>query len=75
LFDSSFILYPFFSFDGMVGGSYDKPKGTVHIVNGAAGQPFLADFVEPRPLWNAYRSNTYGFGRIEADSGGASSCL
>jgi hypothetical protein len=50
---------------GRVAGTYEQPQGPVYIVNGAAGQDFLAKF---RPLtdWIAWRENFHGFGRLSA---------
>src|SRR5690554_2032085 len=49
--------YPI-SFDGQVSGSYKRAKGTVHILNGAAGQGFLGPW-DPQPEWSAWRTHTH----------------
>jgi hypothetical protein len=53
------------SYDATVCGDYSNPCGTVHIVNGAAGQPFLGP-PYPLPKWSAFRSHTHGYARMTA---------
>jgi len=58
--------YPI-AFDGEVSGTFDKPAGTVHIVNGGAGQGFLGPFTDPQPLWTEWREHVHGYSRLNAD--------
>jgi len=53
------------TYDASICGNYSNPCGTVHIVNGAAGQPFLGPPF-PKPEWSAYRTSTYGYARMTA---------
>jgi len=53
------------SYDATVCGSYSNPCGTVHVVNGAAGQPFLGP-PYPKPSWSAFRNHTHGYARMTA---------
>jgi len=53
------------TYDATVCGDYSNPCGTVHIVNGAAGQPFLGP-PWPKPDWSAFRNHTHGYARMTA---------
>jgi len=53
------------TYDATVCGTYSNPCGTVHIVNGAAGQPFLGP-PWPLPDWSAFRNHTHGYARMTA---------
>jgi hypothetical protein len=58
--------YPI-SFDSQVSGTFENPMGTVHVVNGAAGQFVLGPFTDPQPAWSAWRTNIHGFSRLNAN--------
>jgi len=42
-------------------GTYDNPKGTVHIVTGAGGLDLLSDFETPPPALSEFRTPVFGY--------------
>jgi len=65
------MLYPIYNFTVMNGSTanpWTNAKAPIHIVSGAAGCDEDLDGFDDgyRPDWSAFRSSTYGYGRLTA---------
>lgn len=61
--------YQFQNFNGTVLGPYFDYEATVHVIAGSAGcHEDIEDWLKEDTPWVAYKSGTYGYGRLTATS-------
>jgi predicted phosphodiesterase len=51
-------------------GPYINPKETIHIVAGMAGKTLYTGWIDPQPMWSAYREADFGYVRITVTTDG-----